>query len=122
MNSLDSSSKLYSPKPIRAMPKSVPYNNRLLTIPTPCRVSPIPFRGENYTLESLTRTQASDDKLAMMAEVERELLKRTISFSERPNKQIYEGRAMSRSYPNLDELERPSNAMTHDDFFEEENY
>ena len=111
MNSLDSSTKLYNPKPIKVTPASAPYNSRLITIPIPRRISFIPNRNEGYDINNLE----SDDRLAMMAEVERELLGRRIVLPIRS-----EINKVCRSSSGFPGLERPSNAMIHDDIFGEE--
>lgn len=114
MNSYEGSLKLYTPKPIRLAPKSAPYGkSRSLTDTAPYKITRLPSRIEDWNVERLVGTEVSDDRLAAMAEIESELLKRTASFPLMGTAASREGFSSCRSCTDFLGLERPDNPMAH---------
>ena len=112
MNSLPSLLKLHSPKPIRVIPKSITYGKaRSFTYTGQYRITVLPSRSEDWGLERLGDGKMSDDRLAIMAEMENELIKRTASFPFMETNSTQEALLCRRSCVDFMELERPSNPM-----------
>jgi hypothetical protein len=122
---------LHSPKPIRALPRPVGYSTmQPLATPFLRRASPSdsPFSPSVSTinsdrqLESLVGLQhdTEDSKLCEVAEVEREMRRLSFPRVQSETGKRFDGLATRRSCPALFVPERPTNPMSRDGLFNDD--